>query len=371
MATLAEIAKKAGVSTMTASLVLNKQVIGSRVSSDCAARVRGIAEELGYSPNYHARSMKRGRADALAIAVDISPTKGPPDNSDNQLILPVPYFSRIIGAFEQDAREHGMLAAIVGPIGQDRAPDRAYAGISQRRFDGMVVLALSVNPDLTSFMSGSPAAPVVSVHWPGPTKIPNILSDEAAGVGLAIDHLAELGHRNLMYVGMAPRSWGYKDPRGELVAKKLTGSGLVGEVCTHVPRPADTGGYAAYQNDIELSARSVAKRLADHPRKFTAVVCYNDLTAIGVCNALMDAGLRVPHDVSVVGFDNFEGRFYRPMITSIDLQFVRSGRRASQLLLEMIASPTRREELVGHVEYIAPVLSLGASTGPMKKIAVK
>ena len=62
-------------------------------------------------------------ADALAIAV-VSPTKQPDGNLNEQLILPIPYFSSIIGAFEQDAREHGMLATIIGPLGKDRAPDR-------------------------------------------------------------------------------------------------------------------------------------------------------------------------------------------------------------------------------------------------------
>jgi LacI family transcriptional regulator len=366
MATLAEIARRAGVSTMTASLVLNKRVIGSRVSNDCAARVRGIAEQLGYSPNYHARSMKRGRADALAIAVDVSPTHGPGANLNNQLILPVPYFSRIIGAFEQDAREHGMLATIIGPLGKDRAPDRAYAGIKQRRFDGMVVLGSTVDPLKTSFMTTPPESPVVSIHYLGPTRIPNVLSDEAAAVGLAVDHLAERGHRKVLYVGVAPYSFASYLGREQHVVSKLWSAGLVGEVCHQDPRPVDGGGFTAYQSDIDLTHRAVAKHLAAKPRTFTAVICYNDLIAIGTSKALQDAGLRIPEDVSVIGFDNCEGQFYRPTITSVDLQFVLSGRRASQLLLEMVKTPARRAELAGHVEYIPPLLAQGGSTAAAK-----
>ena len=80
----------------------------------------------------------------------------------------------------------------------------------------------------------------------------------------------------------------------------------------------------------------MAKHLSEHPRTFTAAICYNDLVAIGTCNALLDAGVRIPQDVSVIGFDNCEGQFYRPTITSVDMQFVLAGRRASQLLLEML-----------------------------------
>jgi LacI family transcriptional regulator len=368
MATLAEIARHAGVSTMTASLVLNKRIIGSRVSSDCAARVRGIAEQLGYSPNYHARSMKRGRADALAIAVDVSPTHGPGANLNNQLILPVPYFSRIIGAFEQDAREHGMLATIIGPLGKDRAPDRAYAGIKQRRFDGMVILGSSVNPLETSFMTTLSEAPVVSIHYPGPTRIPNILSDEAAAVGLAVEHLAELGHRKILYVGTAPQSFASHHVREQHVLRTLSSAGLVGEVCHQGSRSVDDGGFTAYQSYIDVTRRAVTEHLAAHPRTFTAVIGYNDLSAIGACNALQDAGLRIPEDVSVIGFDGCEGQFYRPAITSIDLQFVHSGRRASQLLLEMLETPARQADLAEHKEYIPPLFVPGGSTAAAKNI---
>ena len=167
MATLAEIARQAGVSTMTASLVLNKRVIGSRVSNDCAARERRIAAQLGYSPNYHARSMKPGRADAFAIAVDVSPTKQPDGNlNEAGSSCRSPISPGSSGHSSQDAREHGMLATIIGPLGKDRAPDRAYAGIKQRRFDGMVVLGSSVNPQETSFMTPrSRSALVVSIHY--------------------------------------------------------------------------------------------------------------------------------------------------------------------------------------------------------------
>lgn len=360
MASLTVIAKKAGVSVTTASLVLNKQGHGTRVSEECAARIRGIAEELGYVPNYHASSIKKGRSESVAIAMDLGIVDEADQSIRTRLELDMPYFGQLVGAIEAALRAKGYLVTLVGPDIHDRAPDRAMIGIRQRRFDGMIVLGSVVKPEGTAVLEEAPAYPIVVVQPSIPTQLPTITYDEVSAITLMVDHLAGLGHQRLLWVGQ----------EGGCVAPKRRASfaavchrrGVRGDVMTF-PIPC-TCGQTDYQYVPDIARDAMAGHLAKGPREFTGVVCYNDNTAIGVVDALVEAGVRVPEDVSVIGHDNFEGRRCRPRLTSVDHCLVEMGRRAADSLLSMIDDPSRVAELRGTREVVEPQLVIRNSTGP-------
>jgi DNA-binding LacI/PurR family transcriptional regulator len=142
-------------------------------------------------------------------------------------------------------------------------------------------------------------------------------------------------------------------------------AGITSEALTF-QTPKDAHGFSSYHDMPDAVRKAVLAHLNASPRKFTGIVCYNDNVGAGVMDALADAGLRVPQDVSVIGHDNFEGRRCRPKLTSVDHRLAEMGRKAAELLLSMVGDRARVEELRGHRELIDPLLVVRDSTGPAR-----
>lgn len=362
MASLTQIAMKAGVSVTAASLVLNKKDHGTRVSDVCARRIREIAAEVGYVPNYHACSIKKGRSDTIAIALDLGIA-----TEDGRFLtrgeLAKPYFGLMVGGIEEVMRSRGCMVTIVGPDASSRAPERALIGLRQRRFDGMIIMGTLVNMTESHLLEESPEFPIVVTEPPVATHLTAVDYDERMAVALAVDHLAALGHKRLLWIAPSPRYLtGNRPVRGELLARRCAELGLHSEALEYVV-PIDDHGFEQYHGVADAAREAVARRLAG-PRSFTGVIAYNDITAVGVVDALTDAGLNVPRDVSVVGHDDFEGRQCRPRLTSVDHRLDEMGRMAAELLVRLIEDPSLEKELRGKTEFVEPRLSVRGSTGP-------
>jgi len=356
MASLTQIAKKAGVSITAASLVLNKKDHGTRVSAECAERIRAIARDVGYVANYHASSIKRGRSESVAVAMDIGEVRQ--DHTISARVeLATPYFGLVISGIDAVMRRRGFFVTIVGPDASLRAPDRAMVGVRQRRFDGMIVLGPTLHLHETRILTAAPEHPLVVLEPPMPTPAPSVDYDEKLGVGLAIEHLVKLGHKSLIWVGPTVADTVGKRPvRQQIFQEQCREAGLRFELLESRVR------FPAY-DDVPESAREVmARRLAQQERTFTAVVTYNDNTALGVLDALLEAGLSVPGDVSVVGHDDFEGRRCRPRLTSVDHRLGEMGIRAAELLMRMIEEPRLVTEFEGRCDLVKPRLNVRGST---------
>lgn len=362
MASLSEVAKEAGVSITTASMVLNNGKRAQRISAASAARIREAAARLGYVPNYLARSMKLGRAEVLGVALDI-----PAHNAQGGLAQPdlaIGYFGRLIGAAELAARGAGFALSVIGPDERLSAIRRGIQAIRQRRIDGAIVFGSLSHIQLHAMLAEPLDEPLVVLEYSGPNPIPAINWDEVAGVRLAVGHLAELGHRDLLYIG--PEAL---DPAQASVVREqafmrcVWDAGLRGAIC-HVP-----AGGAGQVNPQEALVDGTAGVLGSYLRQterrpFSAIVCYSDLLAIGVYTALAGAGLRVPGDISVVGFDDLQAPFLIPKLTSVDHMLQEMGTRATEILLELIRSPERRGEYRHYREVLGPRLVARQSTGP-------
>lgn len=363
MASLTQIAKKAGVSVTAASLVLNKKDHGTRVSADCAKKIRAIAKELGYVPNYHASSIKKGRSETVALAFDIGWATADGRNIVARGEMAQPYFGLLIGGVEEVMRSRGMLLTLVGPDLKHRAPDRALIGMKQRRFDGMIILGTLLHLDETTILQDAPELPVVVTEPTAATELPCVDYDEVKAVSLAVDHLAELGHKRLLWVGPSedyplPQT---RPHRPTLFATRCNELGIATEALDF--RHVSPEGFEHYQSQPDAAREAMAAYLKSKPRSFTGIVCYNDNCATGVMDALADAGLDVPKDVSVVGHDDVEGRRCRPKLTSVDHRLEEMGKRSAELLMQMIENPERIADLRGTREMIQPRLMVRGSTG--------
>jgi LacI family transcriptional regulator len=360
MAKLLEVAKAAGVSVSTVSMVLNKTKRSERISDACAKRVRAAAEELGYVPNYHARSMKLGRAEAVGVALDVTYQDSPGHTE-----LGMGYLGNMVGAIEKKTRQLGYWMSVIGPTKKERAIERGARALQERRLDGLIIPVPMIAKFRLHLLQQLPERPIVLLETSEQLNHPTIDFDDLAGVRLAVGHLAELGHKNLLWVGQegsytADRT----QQREQEFITAVWDAGLTGAKATW-PLGQTIEARHGEERSIDTAAHYVGEYLRENDKKrCTGIVCFNDLYAIGAMRAAMRAGLRVPEDISIVGFDDLQASMATPKLTTIDHRLTQLGYRATELLLEMGDKKADFKKFRGHREVIAPELVVRESTGP-------
>lgn len=306
MATLADIGRAAGVSPATVSAVLHPHRQTTRVSAAVAERVRTLAALMGHAPNQAARALRRGRSDTIAVA--IAAYAAP--------ILDDPYYAALLAGIELGVRVAGRHLQLVGPAGPGgsdapSAVSRVRDGLAARRFDAVIQLCGQAQE------LDTPGAPVVAFDQ-DLVHLPVVRWDEQAALELALGHLAELGHRSILWLG--PESDG---GRGARCAERAWARGLAGDAC----RFAHTG------DSLADARAALTPRIAE--RRWTAVIAFNDRTALGAQQALIAAGVRIGSEVSVIGFDDLEARFGAPPITSVSHRLHDMGRQAAAIAIDL------------------------------------
>jgi DNA-binding LacI/PurR family transcriptional regulator len=322
---MTDVATAAGVSHMTVSRVLNGS---AQVSPATKARVETALRRLGYRPNAAARALATGRSGQLAVVFFDTTLFGPASS---------------LFAIEQAARRENYSVSILSLPQLDSASmTDAVARLRANAVDGTIIVAphttaaralRTVPPDLPAVVVGGAVTP----------GLPSVALDQEAGARLATEHLLALGHRTVWHVA-GPDDW--VDARGRLKGwrKALQRAGA------EVPAPL-TGDWSA------SSGFDAGRRLAANP-DVSAIFVANDHMALGVLRALTDAGRRVPHDVSVIGFDDVpEAPYFPPALTTVRQDFEIVGTQAVTLLLRRMAGePTAAKTI------LAAQLTIRAST---------
>lgn len=334
--TRADVAKLAGVSTATVSYVLN----GSRNMSDKTRKlVLDAVEQLNYKPDMIARSMTKNETMQLSLMVND---------------ITNPFYSEIVRGFELAAIERGYFVNVC--TGYKNINDY-FENYIARRIDGVFVVATPHKFDLNKLyrLVDSGTKVVVSGNIEADLKkVSSIESDYIAGMKTAVNYLYDLGHREIAYLSGLSK----KHKFDQKIEGYLTAVEQLGLPC------GDSllfDGKPPYSTSVE-DGYSMAKDLLASGKTFTAVICLNDLMAMGAIAALEDASLRVPEDVSVVGFDDIMfARAWRPAITTMAVSKQEVGKRAFDLLYTNIKQGT-----TGY--YLSQLeLKERASSGKVKK----
>ncbi len=351
--TLSDVAKAAGVSIATASMVLNPTERTAKVSDERTARVKAAAEQLGYVANYHARAMHLGRAETLGFALDYGVAGQKTDDEP----MGVGYFHHLTMGIETETHYVGYNLALIGPGIEERAVDRGVRQLQQRRLDALIVPAVLSSVRLHKLIGEAPDLPIVLIEHDGDSAFPVVHYDEAAGVRTAVEHLAGLGHRELLWIGpddVGPLA------RAGMFDQAVRRAGLAGSRVTFtVAEPRHHR-----HSTIDAATKALAQRLRQ-PRSFTGIVCYNDFTAVGAYAALLSAGIAIPGEMSVVGFDDFVAAYLHPRLTTVSHMLVQMGRRAAELALEVAEGSAARSRLKGYRHVLVPELVRRDSTaGP-------
>jgi LacI family transcriptional regulator len=342
--TIADVARRAGVSTATVSRVLTN--IG-RARPETRERVIRAARDLGYRPSAVARSLKLRTTRTLGLVIT---------DIEN------PFFPELVRAVEDAALERD-LALLLCTVADDPEREASYLDLLvDRRVDGVVIASAGLGQRQAAWLA-RPPLPVVLVNCSAPgVKLPAVLSDNRAGGRLGADHLLALGHRTIGHLTAPPR---HADANDRLAGCRdgLAGAGLDPEGMPVAIAAATVGG-----------GEQAMRELLDREPLITGVTTYNDLMAIGALRAVRASGRRVPMDVSVVGFDDVSvAALVEPALTTIAQQTREMGRLAVERLAEQLAESTRpatrpdRTRQDPEVTRLPVELCVRVSTGPVPR----
>ena len=325
---MADVARLAGVSHMTVSRVLNDS---SAVSPTTRARVRAAMVTLGYRPNTAARALATGRTRQLGVVSVNTTLYGP---------------ASMLVAIERAARDAGYAVSIASLREPDRRSlDEAFDHLTAQSVEG--IIAITPRAAIAAALRHVPyGVPLVAVEG-GEGPMPTVAVDQYLGAVRATRHLLSLGHRRIAHIA-GPDDWHEAGERERGWRDCLLEAG---ESPTTVLR-GDWSPRAGYEAGLALVAAE----------ECTAVFVANDQMAIGVLRAFAEAGIDVPGDVSVVGFDDIpEAAYFAPPLTTLRQDFGEVGRRSLALLVAQLEGAPLSDERV----VIPPDLVLRDSTGPL------
>ncbi len=330
---LAEVAKRAKVSTATVSRVLNDLAV---VKSSTRARVMKAVAELKYHPNLHARTLAGGRSRTIGMIVS---------NMEN------PFFFDIFRQLESDALASGYEVVVANT---DYQPERLVSSIRLmigRRVAGLAVVVSEMDPHLIDELADSKIPVVFYDVGTARQNITNIRVNYRKGIEKIVKYLHSLGHKRMAFVGhhalLGPTS---ERQKSFLHAVAQCSPPVEVRIATHADGPE--GGRLATR---ELMATGLDP---------TAIVCVNDFMAVGVLRELRELGLQIPQDVSVTGFDNIKlSEFCFPALTTVHIPRQEIGHTTFGCLVPSgdCGMPAGRDI------FIDPEFVVRESSGPAKK----
>jgi DNA-binding LacI/PurR family transcriptional regulator len=304
---LSDVAARAGVSVKTVSNVINDY---PHITAQTRAKVEAAIAALDYRPNVSARSLRKGRSDFIALAI--------PEMAS-------PYFAELGAAISRAAKRRGITVLIDQTEGEAAAEKLVLDGMRGQLIDGIIFSPITTVPaKLTVAYTGKPL--VLLGERPAGGQFDRVAVDSVKASYDATTHLIALGRRRIAAIGVGGTSTGAVRRKG--YRKALKAAGL-----PHDPA-LELAGTGYHRPDGAASMRE----LLALPEPPDAVFCFNDLLALGALRTLADAGLKVPGDVAVVGFDDIDdGRYHAPSLTTISPDKEWLADNAVNLLLERIA----------------------------------
>jgi LacI family transcriptional regulator len=339
--TLKDVAEAAGVSSATASLVLNGRADG-RVSADLAERVEKAAEKLNYRPNLVARSLRTQESKTIGIiSNDVATT---------------PFAGAMLSGAQEVAWRNGWLLLLVNTNGDEQMEKAATRSLIQRNVDGFIYAAMFHQEiDTPEYLNGQQV--VLLDCFDSEKKFDSVVPDEFNGATSAIQYLVDQGHTKIAHISTNAKTIAARERFNAY--KKVLKNNSIEFREDYVVRDESANAQDGYNATKKLL------ELRDRP---TAIFAYTDRMAMGAYEAINEAGLSVPGDISVIGFDNqpFLADALMPPLTTVQLPHFEMGAWAATRLLKAI-DPENSEPLVQKGQVIACPLVIRDSVAPPRK----
>ncbi len=345
--TLKTVAEHLGLSPATISVVLNDSPVADAIPRETKERVFAAAKKLNYRPNYLARSLRGKRSFSVGVLV--------PEISEG-------HAAGVMSGVEGHLVREGYFYLMASHRSKPDLLEEYLKHLEDRSVEGFILVAAHL----------AKAPPLPTVVLSGHQRLPgvtNVVLDQDLAARLALSHLGELGHERIAFFRGAEGN-ADADDRWRAIVETAESLGLeitpefalqlVGTSYGPVFSPEE-GYHEGYTYGQKLLATVPKGRRRP---EFTALFAFNDVSAIGAMRAFLDAGLRVPEDVSVVGFDDIlSAAFHNPSLTTVRQPLRRMGETASEILLERLAGKNSHPDFVT----VDPELVVRASTGPVRK----
>lgn len=311
MATIHDVAQDAGVSPTTVSRYLNHRI---ELPPATSARIDAAIARLDYRPNLLAKRLSTGKTEAVGL---VTPE------------IREPFFAELASAFEDEADRHGYTVFISSTRSDRKREIASLERLHDRHIDGLVLMTNTPDDGTLARLIGKRKNVVIlDEDIPGVTA-PRLFVENTAGARLATRHLIEAGHSRIAYLG-GPHGLFSVVERHEGFQQAMAEAGLPVR-----PDYVALGGF-----DPELARATTLKFLA-LPEPPTAIFASSDYLAIGAVMGLRDAGVSVPDDVSLIGFDDMPfGAMLTPPLTAIRQPVEQIGRQGFQLLLQLLNGKT-------------------------------
>jgi DNA-binding LacI/PurR family transcriptional regulator len=335
--TIKDIARKAGVAHTTVSRALRGSPL---IADETSARIRAIAAELGYYPSAAARSLKTNRSQALGVIVSH---------------IADPFFSEILQGIDDVAQQNGyslFIAAAQHDPGREKAIVKT---MREHRVDGLILCSTPFSAEQSQQLLTHNIPIVVVNNQAAEDYRYSIYHDDVDGSRQLTRHLLDLGHHRIGYLGNA-LSGRTDQERLSGFQQEMTAAGVS-------VQPGYV--YQVSGGGAEHGLAGLAHFL-NLPTRPTALVCYNDLLAVGVLKGLEQAGLRVPEQFSVTGFDNIDYSGYTsPPLTTFDQPKRTIGAEAARMMLELLSTAAGDSHAAGrNIRMLRGKLLVRQSTAP-------
>ena len=327
--TLAQVAQEAGVSPSTVSRILNGT---ARVNPEKEARVRQVIQRLGFRPDHAARTLAGGRTSTVGVVTQF---------------IDSPFYGEVLRGIEDTLRQAHYVPLFVSGHWDQQEEMACIELLLERKVDGLIAVSSCLADQTLIEISQSVPLVVTGRRLKG-TRIASLDYDNIGGAKHAVEHLIHLGHRDIAFIS---------GPTNHADARERLGGYMaaLGAKAHRDPRlivDADYQEQGGYDATMRLLASGVT---------FTAILAANDQMAFGVRLALYEHGLRIPQDVSLVGFDDlYFSRYMTPPLTTVHHSAQDLGRLASEAWMDLVNASQPGHQLLN------AELVVRQSTGPAR-----
>ena len=350
--TMRDVAAQSGFSPATVSIVLNNAPLARYIAPATKRRIEETAKKLGYRPNVMARFLRSKRSHSIGVLVF--------DITD-------PFCTLIMRGVENTLYQASYLPIFADAHNQWARFERYLELLLERHVEGLIVVAnwLFVDIQLLADLSKR-NIPSVTIGWELPDNhITSVMVDNESGAKLALEHLHQLGHRTIAFI-RGPKMLIDSAPRWRGIQKFAQAAGLEIDPSMVLQLPESLDPNSSFESGFRYT-----ETLLEQKKKFTAVMAFDDLTAFGVIRALNKAGIKVPEQCSVTGFDDVAlSSLASPSLTTVRQPMEAMGCLAVNLVMEGINAALEKREwpVVSHkmnpelvIRQSTRAVSLGAS----------
>jgi LacI family transcriptional regulator len=297
------------LSPATVSIVLNDSPVAESIPAATKQRIHAAAKKFAYRPNLHARILRSGLTNTIGVIV--------PELSEG-------YVTGVMLGVEEYLLQEGFLSFTVSHLGRTDLREEYQELLMRRRVDGLLLVNTELSVNISLPVVG------ISIHSTAP-DVTNVMIDHTLAARMALQHLHDLGHRNIAFMKGQRYSLD-SEARWQAIAGIAREIGITvrPELCIFLEKNiwSPELGYPPVRD------------LLSRTRAFTAIFCFNDTSAIGAIRAIEDAGLKCPCDISVIGFDDIiVAEYFNPRLTTVRQPLHKMGLTAAQLLIQRIQSP--------------------------------